>query len=80
MSEFITVKVTMICEKTVEFEVSIPIESLLKDGDGIYSFDEIQEVAQNLAQAKIRSDQEFDSISLDAAEIARCPDDFDWWT
>jgi hypothetical protein len=40
-AEFVTVKVYMICEKTVEVQVSVPVKSLAKDEEGIYSFDEI---------------------------------------
>lgn len=78
-AEFVTVKVYMICEKTVEVQVSVPIESLVKDEEGIYSFDEIQEKAKELAKGIIK-ERDFDSMTLDMAQVIKAPDDFEYWT
>jgi len=77
-TEFVTVKVSMICEKTVEVEVAVPIESLTKDEEGIYSFDEIQEKAKELAEGIIK-ERDFDSMTLDLADVIEAPDGFDYW-
>jgi hypothetical protein len=77
--KFVTVNVTMICEKSIEVQVLVPIESLEKDKEGIYSFDAIQEIAQGLAESEIIRSQDFDSIILDSAEVIDCPEDFEYW-
>jgi hypothetical protein len=77
-TEFVTVKVSMICEKTVEVEVAVPIDSLVKDEEGIYSFDEIQEKAQELADGII-NESDFCSINLDFVEVVDTPDGFEYW-
>jgi hypothetical protein len=77
-TEFVTVKVSMICEKTIEVEVAVPIESLTKDEEGICSFDEIQEKAEQLAKGMIK-EQDFDSMTLDYVEVFDSPDDFEYW-
>jgi DNA polymerase III delta prime subunit len=78
-TEFVTVKVSMICEKTVEVQVSVPVKSLAKDEEGIYSFDEIQEKAKELAEGIIKG-RDFDNMTLDMAQVIKAPDDFDYWT
>jgi tRNA(Ser,Leu) C12 N-acetylase TAN1 len=78
-AKFVTVNVTMICEKTVEVQVAVPIESLSKDEEGIYSFDEIQERAKELAEGIIKG-RDFDNMTLDMAQVIKAPDDFDYWT
>jgi DNA polymerase III delta prime subunit len=78
-AEFVTVKVSMICEKTVEVQVSVPIESLVKDEEGIYSFDEIQEKSKELAESIIK-ERDFDNMTLDMAQVIEAPDGFDYWT
>ena len=78
-AEFVTVKVSMICEKTVEVQVSVPIEFLVKDEEGIYSFDEIQEKSKELAESIIK-ERDFDNMTLDMAQVIEAPDGFDYWT
>ena len=77
-AEFVTVKVSMICEKTVEVEVAVPIESLTKDEEGIYSFDEIQEKSKELAESIIKG-RDFDNMTLDMAQVIKAPDNFEYW-
>ena len=77
-TEFVTVKVSMICEKTVEVQVSVPVKSLAKDEEGIYSFDVIQEKAQELAESMIK-ESDFCSINLDFVEVVDTPDGFEYW-
>lgn len=77
-TEFVTVKVSMICEKTVEVQVSVPVKSLEKDEEGIYSFDEIQEKAKELAEGIIK-ERDFDNMTLDMAQVIEAPDGFDYW-
>ena len=84
-AEFVTVEVSMICEKTVKIQVCVPIESLMKDEEGIYSFDEIQEKSQGLAESIIKErvinpHWDFDSMTLDMARVIKAPDDFEYWT
>lgn len=78
-TEFVTVKVSMICEKTVEVEVAVPVKSLEKDEEGIYSFDEIQEKSKELAESIIK-ERDFDNMTLDMAQVIEAPDGFDYWT
>ncbi len=80
MSGTIKVKVRMICEKWIEVDVAIPIESLDPDSDGIYSSDQIQDRAVGLAEGVIDLNYNFDSYQLDSFEILDCPKDFDYWT
>ena len=79
-TSFLTVKVSMICEKTVEVEVIVPIESLSKDNEGLYSFDEIQDKAKSLAEVAINSCHDFDHMILDSAHVIHTPDDFEYWS
>ena len=80
MGESIKVKVRMICEKCIEVDVAIPIESLDPDSDGIYSSDQIQDRAVGLAEGVIDLNYNFDSYQIDSFEILDCPEDFDYWT
>lgn len=80
MKDSIKVRVRMICEKWVEVDVAIPIESLDPDADGIYSSDQIQVHAAGLAEGVIDLNYNFDSYQLDSFEILDCPKDFDYWT
>ena len=79
MSKSITVKVRLICEKFIDVDINIPIEGLTPDGEGIYSFDEIQGQAEALALDLVAANGDFDSVKMDEAVITDCPDDLEYW-
>lgn len=78
MDRFFKVKVTMICEKSVEVEVAVGLDELTPDEDGTYSGDEINDRAEKLARECIVRNYDFDHMELDVLEIA-APDDVEYW-
>jgi len=78
MDRFFKVKVTMICEKSVEVEVAVGLDELTPDEDGIYSGDAINDRAEELARGCIGRNYDFDHMEIDAAEIT-APDDVEYW-
>jgi hypothetical protein len=78
MDRFFKVKVTMICEKSVEVEVAVGLDELTPDEDGSYSGDAINDRAEELARQCISRNYDFDHMELDASEIV-APDNVDYW-
>jgi hypothetical protein len=78
MDGFFKVKVTMICEKSVEVEVAVGLDELTPDEDGTYSGDAINDRAEELARECINRNYDFDHMELDALEIV-APDNVEYW-
>ena len=83
MSTSIKVRMTYIVETIKRIEVEIPISSLTYDEEGMFGFDNIQEVA-NASAIKNMVDIEAyknSNFIIDECEIVESsiPDDFSYW-
>lgn len=83
MSTSIKVQMTYIVETIKRIEVEIPISSLTYDEEGMFDFDNIQEVA-NASAIKNMVDIEAyknSNFIIDECEIVESsiPDDFSYW-
>jgi len=80
MDRFFKVKVTMICEKSVEVEVAVALDELTPDEDGSYSGDAINDRAEELARECISRNYDFDHMTVDLTEMIYAPDVVEYWT
>ena len=81
MKDKIKVKLSYIVESIQRIEVEVPISSLSKDENGIYSGDEIQNIANKLALKELKKKSPKSHHSLDEFTIVEksLPEDFEYW-
>ena len=77
--DVIEVKITYIIEVCESHSIEIPISQLSSDREGLYDFDQIQELADKLARKKIVTTGMISSPEIDGCEIVSTPDDFEYW-